>query len=621
MKNILPLIFLLMQFKSFSQQKIDFESLKWKTIDAQKEFFLGRNALQGTAILDSIDFKNGIIEVDVAVSGKRSYPGIIFRMQDIQNYERFYLRPHRAGLYPDALQYVPVMNGIAGWQLYIGQGYSNEIEFPVNEWVHLKMEVKDDQARLFVGESPKPSLEIYNLKTLIKKGSIGVMGPKDGSAYFSNFSYTQTNDLVFEQKPYTDTIPGLFNEVLISQAFTTDELNMESYPTKTIMEQIEWQQAKLESNGLVDFSNYTGRTSRKPNVILTKIELSGKPNESKTINFGYSDAISIFHNGKLVFSGNSSYRYRDPSFLGIIGLFDAITVNLEEDKNELIFIVAETFGGWGIMLQDAKKRYVSEQIEENWHTLESLEMPESAVYDNKRNCIYVSNYDGYNFAPQGKQQSIAKISTEGEILDLEWVKGLSNPTGICIFNDMLYAVERKGIAKINIEKAEIVEFIEIEGAVFLNDIAANSNGDIYVSDSNSSTIFKYSNNKVEKWMQSDEINRPNGLSIKNDLLIVGNNGNNSLKSINLKTNEIKLIRKLNEGIIDGIAIDNEGNIYYSHNEGRLYKIDNNGMVTKLIDLTNRGIKLADFDFYPETKTFYMPTFSKNSVITFKLKQE
>jgi hypothetical protein len=101
---------------------IDFESDRWILKNAEIVTHLGRKALTGAAYLKVVQLENGIIEVDIAVSGARSYPGIIFRMQSLENFERFYLRPHRAGLYPDALQYTPVFNRVEGWQLYSGKG-------------------------------------------------------------------------------------------------------------------------------------------------------------------------------------------------------------------------------------------------------------------------------------------------------------------------------------------------------------------------------------------------------------------------------------------------------------------------------------------------------------------
>jgi len=51
-------------------------------------------------------------------------------MESEQDHERVYLRPHRAGLYPDALQYTPTFNGLAGWQLYNGDGCTALVTLP-----------------------------------------------------------------------------------------------------------------------------------------------------------------------------------------------------------------------------------------------------------------------------------------------------------------------------------------------------------------------------------------------------------------------------------------------------------------------------------------------------------
>ena len=108
--------------------------LRGTKLDARVVDHMGRTSLEGAAILADAAFSDGVIEVDIAVSGARSYPGIIFRRQSPTDLERFYVRPHRAGLYPDAVQYAPVVNGISEWQLYNGPGYTNGGVLPEGEW-------------------------------------------------------------------------------------------------------------------------------------------------------------------------------------------------------------------------------------------------------------------------------------------------------------------------------------------------------------------------------------------------------------------------------------------------------------------------------------------------------
>ena len=123
---ILFLLFTLPMHLIYSQSNIvEFDSSKWNIINGEQKEYLGRKALRGFAILKDVEFENGIIEFDIAVNGERSYPGIHFRMQSRSDYEHFYIRPHRAHYYSDALQYTPVFGNVAAWQLYNGEGFTS----------------------------------------------------------------------------------------------------------------------------------------------------------------------------------------------------------------------------------------------------------------------------------------------------------------------------------------------------------------------------------------------------------------------------------------------------------------------------------------------------------------
>ena len=65
------------------------------------------------------------------------------------------------------------------------------------------------------------------------------------------------------------------------------------------------------------------------------------------MNFGYSDAVTIFLNQIPIFTGNSGYRSRNMAYGGWISYNDAVYLNLKKGKNELLVVIAEDFGGWG----------------------------------------------------------------------------------------------------------------------------------------------------------------------------------------------------------------------------------------------------------------------------------
>ena len=108
--------------------------------------------------------------------------------------------------------------------------------------------------------------------------------------------------------------------------------------------------------------------------------------------FGYSDYISIFLNGKLLFMGNSQYTSRDGNFQGIVGLNDYIFLPLNEGKKRTDDCRCRSLWRLGIYFQDVDAVYVHPDITKQWEIKNKFKYPESVVYDKKRDVLYVSNY-------------------------------------------------------------------------------------------------------------------------------------------------------------------------------------------------------------------------------------
>jgi sugar lactone lactonase YvrE len=614
---------------SADENVIPFTSDQWQILGGGVVEHLGRPAFNGAALLQDATFSDGVIEVDVAVTGARSYPGLIFRLGAGGNCERVYLRPHRAGLYPDAIQYMPMMNNTETWQLYHGPGFTAGAILPRDEWIHLRLEVSGTQARLFMGAETKPVLEMTDLKHGVSAGRIGVQGPPDGSAFFSNFSFRPDSTLVFTPPKPPEAVAGAIIDWDLSQAIPARQVNLRDmpYPHFSVIHACTWNLIKADASGLVDIGRFLTLPDRTPSIAFARARFAAREPARLRLSFGYSDEVSLFVNGTKLFYGNSGYQSRDRSFLGAVGYYDHLYIDIEPGVNEIFLAVKETMGGWGFRCA-LEKPLAAPVIDharftKAWQTEAVFRTPESAAFDPARKCIYVSNYDNRLGNPQARTGFISRVGLDGTVLDLAWVKDLDGPCGLGVHGDTLYVVECTGnLVEIDIPGGAIRARHPVEGAKFLNDMAIDSAGTVYISDTSpplgyTSVIYRYKDGVMETWLSGPEIDRANGLSVRGDELIIGNSGDCRLKAARLSDGRLRIITTLAKGTLDGIRSVGD-DLIVSHWEGRTFLITAAGEVQEVITVIGSGVNMADFEFVPEQGLLIVPTFSGNSLIAWKL---
>ncbi len=594
-----------------------FNEYNWQVYGGELTEHSGRQCLKGTAALKEIEFKNGIVEFDLYVTGDRSYPGIRFRAQSQANAENIYIRPHIIGHSEDALQYTPIFNMEACWQLYNGEGYTSGIDMPLNEWVHFKLEVSGSQARVYIGKTETPSLKIDYLQHGISKGGIALTAPPDGSAYFSNFKIDTTTKLNFYPPLEVEPLPGIITHWKISQQYKYSKIDLEKTCEQQGIMNVEWQSVQSDPSGLVNLSKQVQRRGREPDFIFAKTDIYSDKQLSKEFGFGYSDWIVIFLNGELLFTGSSPYQGRGKAFLGITGFWDAVMLPLKKGKNELELIIGEQFGGWGFMFRDNKEIY-TDGISKLWESEKVFTTSESVLYDPGRDVLYVTNFDQFNVGNPKVHQFISKVSLNGKVEELKWVDGLNNPLGMTLFNDRLFVAERKTVAEIDLEKGEVIERHPLPASVFINDIAIDKTGSLYITDSRKNVIWKYADGEASEWLVGDEVLDPNVIYIKDTTLYFGNSGDQSLKSVNLKDKTTKTITKFETGFIDGFRIDQRGNYLVSLWKGKIYRVTPDGKKTKILDGTSPGNYSADFEYIARKNLLIVPTFFGNTIAAYKL---
>ncbi len=308
--------------------------------------FMGENSIelsQGGIAVKDVNFRNGTIQVDINFIEAFSFPGLFFRRQDPGNTESFYIRPHQSGN-PDAVQYTPVFNGLAGWQLYFGEGFWQTVDLSPNTWHTIRINVLDNQADIYFNDMTEPIVKVTDLKRELSSGEVGInSGPP---VHFANFKYSTENPILVKREPQNkvEQDPGLITSWKISNTLT-DSLILSETTLKT--KGLKWDTYPTEESGLLNISRFRNVTQTE-RTVLANITIDAEQETTKELQFGYTDNIRVFVNGQIVYGGRNDYRSRDYRYLGSIGYFDAIYLPLKKGKNEVTFVVNELFGGWGL---------------------------------------------------------------------------------------------------------------------------------------------------------------------------------------------------------------------------------------------------------------------------------
>ena len=249
-----------------------------------------------------------------------------------------------------------------------------------------------------------------------------------------------------------------------------------------------------------------------------------------------------------------------------------------------------------------------------WLT-EGLQVPESVLYyrDAKSTFLFVSQIDGNSVAVDGRG-GIAKLTEDGELIASGWVTGLNAPKGMAVFEGKLYVTDINEVVVINIKKAKVEKKIAVVGAVFLNDVAIDAQGVVYVSDTRTNKIYRIQGDAVDTYL--DKVESANGLKFMANNLLVG--AGTRLLLVDKGKNRLPLASGFAQAI-DGIEIVDRDGLIVSCWTGLLYYVGINGQLHLLLDSRQAKINAADIGYNPESQTVFVPNFAKNSVTAYRLK--
>ena len=259
-----------------------------------------------------------------------------------------------------------------------------------------------------------------------------------------------------------------------------------------------------------------------------------------------------------------------------------------------------------IIVFSCSTSFAQHSLEKLWESDSlTLKGPESALFDAKSKSLYVSSMNS---------GSVVIMDLNGKVVKDSWITGLNSNKGSALYNGLFYTAETAAIAVVDVDKAQIIKRIPIDSAVMLNDLAIDSKGIVYVSDTRTGKVYRIEADKPALYLE----NMPgaNGLlTVKNDLYVL-------TSTAFLKVDADKKVTTIADGFesgLDGIVMVSDNEFIISNYKGIIWWVKADGTKQLLLDTRANGIMSNDIGYDSKTKTLYAPAFRTNRIIAYKVK--
>ncbi|RZN84088.1 MAG: hypothetical protein EVB11_03330 [Winogradskyella sp.] len=259
--------------------------------------------------------------------------------------------------------------------------------------------------------------------------------------------------------------------------------------------------------------------------------------------------------------------------------------------------------------QNSEPTFISETLE--------LTHCESAVYDKENEVIYASLI-GNSEAEDG---SVATISLDGKIINKTFVANLNDPKGIAITKDKLYVSDVTQLVEADLITGKILNKYSLPSIAFLNDVTIDNSGNVYVSDTRTSEIYRLdSEGNFQLWLADKVLDNPNGLLVQGNTMYVASWGSapegGRLSKIDMNTKSVDSISSI-IGNLDGIRpYDDKHMIISDWKSGNIHLIDYDGNTEKILTV---GQSVGDIAYIKEKELLLLPMNKQSRLLFYKLK--
>lgn len=262
-----------------------------------------------------------------------------------------------------------------------------------------------------------------------------------------------------------------------------------------------------------------------------------------------------------------------------------------------------------------------------------LATPESVVHDAAADVYLIANIVGAPLDKDDNGRIVRVDPVRGHVE--EWIRGgvagvtLHAPKGMALVGDELWVADIDVVRVFDRTTGQARRTVPIPGASFLNDVAAASDGTVYVTDTGLDASFGPtrtdaiwrigSDGKVDALAQGEDLGQPNGIVVRDGACYVVGWRDGTFYQIDLKGRRTDLAKAPSaqlDGLVRVVGGDGKAAYYATSWQGKcVYRFDVGGGVEAL---PTELPQPADLGYDELRKCLVIPLFGENRFVTIRL---
>ncbi len=230
--------------------------------------------------------------------------------------------------------------------------------------------------------------------------------------------------------------------------------------------------------------------------------------------------------------------------------------------------------------------------------------------------LFISNVCGEGGARDGNG-FISRLSKTGEILDLKFIEGLDGPKGMAVHEGHLYVADIDIVRVFDAATGEALDGAAVEGAKFLNDVTVWQD-DVFVSDSQTSRIWRFTGTSIDLWREGEELRGVNGLTGAGDRMFVSTMTSGSLFEATASGGWRTIATGMQNADGIGVIAGKRGGFLVSSWPGKIHYVSKKGAVTTIVDTAAE--KIFQNDLTMIDGLIVVPNWEPQTVTAWRVKE-